>query len=111
MRENDTEAGKTTGVPYFCPLSQEELEPKEKEDDSGRTFCHCFCRASEFTTTVEEGGGFLESVNVIWAPQSFPTSAPPQATCRSLPTGAELSMGSATLGHAGRVVEETRGDG
>lgn len=111
MRENDTEAGKTTGVPCFCPLSQEELEPKEKEDDSGRTFCHCFCRASEFTTTVEEGGGFLESVNVIWAPQSFPTSAPPQATCRSLPTGAELSMGSATLGHAGRVVEETHGDG
>lgn len=111
MRENDTEAGKTMDVPCICPLSQEELEPKEREDNSGRIFCHCFCRKSEFTITIEKGGGFLESVHVIWAPQSFLTSAPPQATCRSLPTGTELSMGSVTLGHGGRAVGETHGSG
>lgn len=82
-------------------MSQEELEPKERENDSRRNFCHCFCRKGEFTTTGEEGGGLLESVHVIWAPQSLLTSAPAQATCRSLPAGAELSMASVTLGHGG----------
>lgn len=68
--------------------------------------------SNEKPTTAEEGGGFLESAGVIWAPHSCLTSAPPQAISGFCPqAGTRLSVGSVTLARGGRVAGETPNDG
>lgn len=71
MRENDAEAGKTTGnpVPALCPR-------KNWSSQRGRS-----TRGKAFVIASKDKGvhGHMESADVILAPHSLLASVPPQA--------------------------------